>query len=642
MDGVNHSGDRPSWLWLTLRMAVPASPGASGRPPWLAHAFGLVGELVRRQLDEGHEAPDPAREIAVLTAGDTGDITAGEDRFGHLVRRIGLSMDNAEVLALLVAVELDTDLQQIVAWLQDDPLRRHVTIDLLRRAFPPPHPGPLAVGDGSLLIRSCLATVDAAGPFAARRVVLAPALVWTLLGDETPDPGLDRRARFVSAPDAEGDPLTIVTGDDPARRVQTATERTAGGAFVQTPLPATDAAWEATVREATLIGGGVILDVDRTLPVDARWWIERTPHLSWSVSTPRELPLDEVPRRDWVEHRAPAGEVLAHEWEELVGADVPHRHPLRAEQLRLALPVLRATGDLDEAVRRLTVGPMDGLAIRIRPRRGWADLVVASDRQRQLRELVERYQHRHVVHQEWGFERHAGPGVVGLFSGPSGTGKTLAAEVLAGSLGVDLYRIDLASIVSKYIGETEKNLERIFDAASGGNMLLLFDEADALFGKRSEVSDARDRYANIEVSYLLQRLEAFGGLAILTTNFPKNLDPAFLRRIDYRIEFVAPGVDERTQIWENLLATGAPVDGVDVPFLAERFEITGASILNIVYTAAFLAAAGGTSITMREILLGIEREYRKLGRLRSSTDLGPYGGLLGGDGDDPVDGIGAG
>jgi SpoVK/Ycf46/Vps4 family AAA+-type ATPase len=221
---------------------------------------------------------------------------------------------------------------------------------------------------------------------------------------------------------------------------------------------------------------------------------------------------------------------------------------------------------------------------------------------------------------------------VALFSGPSGTGKTLAAEIVAGELGLDVFKLDLSAVVSKYIGETEKNLAEVFDAASAGNLLLFFDEADALFGKRSEVKDARDRYANIEVSYLLQRLEAYDGLVVMATNFERNVDDAFLRRIHTRVEFILPAVSERRAIWERNLPPGAPVKDVDATWLAQRFELSGAAIRNAAVQAAFLAAAANGPITMECAVLGVARELRKSGRLLKPDEFGPYRALVIADG----------
>jgi SpoVK/Ycf46/Vps4 family AAA+-type ATPase len=286
-------------------------------------------------------------------------------------------------------------------------------------------------------------------------------------------------------------------------------------------------------------------------------------------------------------------------------------------------------GDIDAAVRRLASGPLEQLTRRIVPTRTWDDIVLSPERKQMLHGVVDRYRHATQVYDEWGFSPNPSRGLVALFSGPSGTGKTLSAEIIAGALGLDVFKLDLSSVVSKYIGETEKNLEQIFDAASAGNMVLFFDEADSLFGKRSEVSDARDRYANIEVSYLLQRLESYDGLVVMATNFEKNIDEAFVRRIHVRIEFAMPGVAERRRIWAQNLPPTAPVQDVDLDWLATRFELSGGSIRNASVHAAFLAAAEGTPITMEHAVRGVAREWRKIGRLIKPNEFGEYHDRLG-------------
>jgi len=254
--------------------------------------------------------------------------------------------------------------------------------------------------------------------------------------------------------------------------------------------------------------------------------------------------------------------------------------------------------------------------------------VLPADHGDRLRELAARYRHRSTVYDRWGFRVRESTGLVGLFAGPSGTGKTLAAEVVAGDLGLDLYKIDLSSVVSKYIGETEKNLERIFAAAVAGDLVLFFDEADALFGKRSEVSDAHDRYANIEVAYLLQRLESYDGLVVLATNLQRNIDQAFLRRIDVAVEFPVPEEDERRAIWALSFPPAAPTDAIDTAFLARQFKLTGGSIRNAALTAAFLAAERGGPVTMDLVALGLKREFQKLGRLRTEAEFERYFSLV--------------
>ena len=218
-----------------------------------------------------------------------------------------------------------------------------------------------------------------------------------------------------------------------------------------------------------------------------------------------------------------------------------------------------------------------------------------------------------------------GRGVTALFAGDSGTGKTMSAEVIARDLGLDLYTVNLATVVDKYIGETEKNLERIFAEAGGVNAVLFFDEADAIFGKRSDVKDAHDRYANIESAYLLQRLETFDGLAVLASNLRANIDEAFTRRLDAIIDFPAPTPELRRALWLHCLAAPLPLaDDLDLDFLAESFEMAGGNIRSASTTAAYLAAGAGSPVSMQHIIAAVEQEYRKLGRLVLEREFGHY------------------
>jgi SpoVK/Ycf46/Vps4 family AAA+-type ATPase len=239
-----------------------------------------------------------------------------------------------------------------------------------------------------------------------------------------------------------------------------------------------------------------------------------------------------------------------------------------------------------------------------------------------LREIAVNVRQRDQVYGRWGFagKGERGLGISALFAGASGTGKTMAAEVLAHELALDLYRVDLSQVISKYIGETEKNLRRIFDAAEGGAAILLFDEADALFGKRSEVKDSHDRFANIEVSYLLQRMEVYRGLAILTTNLKSALDPAFLRRLRFVVAFQFPSQAQREDIWRRVFPAETPTDGLDLERLA-RMNVAGGNIRNIAVGAAFLAAEAGEPVRMTHVLRAAEREYAKLERPLNRTEL---------------------
>ena len=232
---------------------------------------------------------------------------------------------------------------------------------------------------------------------------------------------------------------------------------------------------------------------------------------------------------------------------------------------------------------------------------------------------------RTTVYEAWGFAAKGsrGLGISALFAGASGTGKTMAAEVLAGELRLDLYRIDLSQVVSKYIGETEKNLRRVFDAAEEGGAILLFDEADALFGKRSEVKDSHDRYANIEVSYLLQRMEAYRGLAILTTNMKNALDTAFLRRLRFIVQFPFPDAAQRAEIWRRIFPADTPTDGLDIAKLA-RLNVAGGNIRNIALNAAFLAADAGQPVRMGHLLRAARSEYAKLEKVPAAAEIGGW------------------
>lgn len=265
---------------------------------------------------------------------------------------------------------------------------------------------------------------------------------------------------------------------------------------------------------------------------------------------------------------------------------------------------------------------LDDLAERIEVRADWDDLVLPPEQLSILHDLAHHLREAWVVNETWGWaaKNARGLGVATLFSGASGTGKTLAAEVIAGALSLDLYRIDLSQIVSKYIGETEKNLSRIFTAAEDGGAILLFDEADALFGKRSEVNDSHDRYANVEVSYLLQRMEAYRGLAVLTTNQKSAVDQAFLRRIRYVVTFAFPDVAARAAIWSQIFPKATPTEGLDAAKLA-RLSLTGGSIRSIALNASFLAAGAKEPVRMAHILRSTRREYAKLEKSFTSTEM---------------------
>lgn len=284
--------------------------------------------------------------------------------------------------------------------------------------------------------------------------------------------------------------------------------------------------------------------------------------------------------------------------------------------------------DLYEACRLHSNQKLRVLARKITPIHTWDDIILPEDRLERLKEICSSVRYRARVYSEWGFAKKLsmGKGLNILFAGPSGTGKTMAAEIMAGTLGLELYKIDLSSVVSKYIGETEKNLARIFNEAETSNAILFFDEADALFGRRSEIRDSHDRYANIEVSYLLQRMEEYDGIVILATNLRKNMDEAFVRRMQFTVEFPFPSEKDRFRIWERIWPEETPRSAdLDLDFMARRFEIAGGNIRNIAVAAAFLAADDGGAVNMKHLLSATQREFQKMGKVVLGGEFEGYG-----------------
>ena len=280
--------------------------------------------------------------------------------------------------------------------------------------------------------------------------------------------------------------------------------------------------------------------------------------------------------------------------------------------------------DLHTASQHQSSQALGGLAQKIMPHYDWTDIVLPDDQLRQLREIAHHVKYKHKVMSEWGFGNKfsLGYGVTALFAGPSGTGKTMAAEVLANELALVLYKIDLSGVVSKYIGETEKNLNRIFDAANDSNAILFFDEADALFGKRSEVKDAHDRYANIEIAYLLQKMEEYSGIVILTTNLQKNMDDAFLRRIRFIINFPFPDETYREKIWLNIFPAPTPVSPeINFSELAKKIKLSGGNIKNISLRAAYMAAEQNQDIQLEHLIAASKYELKKKGSAYVDVDI---------------------
>jgi ATP-dependent 26S proteasome regulatory subunit len=321
-------------------------------------------------------------------------------------------------------------------------------------------------------------------------------------------------------------------------------------------------------------------------------------------------------------------------------ADIAGRFRLSGAQIARAAAMARSLAlgrdpadgtvtsrDIYAACRQQSGHRLSGLATKLNTVYSWEDIILPPDRIGELHEICDQVHHRHTVYSDWGFERKLsrGKGLNVLFAGPSGTGKTMAAEIMSNELGLDIYRIDLAGIVSKYIGETEKNLDKIFQEGKTANAILFFDEADALFGKRSEVRDAHDRYANIEVAYLLQKMEEYDGMVILATNLRKNMDEAFARRMHFAIEFPQPEENDRRRIWQRAFPAETPLaEETDLEFMARQFRITGGNIKNIALGAAFLTAAEGGSVDMPRLIRATRREYQKMGRLCTESEFDRY------------------
>jgi hypothetical protein len=594
-----------------------------------------------------------------------------------LCASFGLSPFEREVVLLCAGVELDASFASLLAAAQGDPARPYATFSLALAVLPEAHWSALApegalrrwrlvdVGAGSALVFS---------PLRIDERVLHYLLGVNCLDDRlrglvarVPSPTLlspsqealvERLTRLWS-PDASGAeaPAVELWGGETAgkRDVAAAVCHVLGWhllAMSAHVLPTDPRELEALARlwerEMILSGAALLLDCDELDAADgaraeavARFLrgvngpviISGRQHhrlrLPSLVSLEVGHPTAQEQRMLWHQVLGTAGEGLDGQVDSLAA-----QFTLEASAMRSAVAEAsagpeagrEALGDRLWEACRLRLRPrLDELAQRVEARVGWEDLVLPAAQLQLLRELAGQVRQRVTVYEDWGLAARSsrGLGISVLFAGASGTGKTLAAEVLASELRLDLYRIDLSQVVSKYIGETEKNLRRVFDAAEDSAAVLLFDEADALFGKRSEVKDSHDRYANIEVSYLLQRMEAYRGLAILTTNMKEALDTAFLRRIRFVVSFPFPDGPHRAEIWRRMFPAGTPTDGLDVVRLA-RLSIPGGSIRNIALNAAFLAADAGEPVRMAHLLRAARTEYGKLEKPLPASEIGDW------------------
>ncbi len=617
----------------------------------------LAGELDRIAADlaahaEGRDPPDPTERVS-------------PPPLGRVVEAFGLSPFERDVLLLCAGVELDAHFADVCASASGDERLRRPTFGLALAALQGAHWSALApaaplrrwhfveLGAGETLATSPLRIDErvlhhlTGLDYLDRRLaglfepVAAPASL---------PPSQERAASRVEAAsrDPFSDHAVLVSGSDPeARRAVAAAGLASAGlqlhTIAATELPAQagerDTLARLWEREAILGRSGLLIEVEDGAEPNVQWRVAAfADTFALGVVVGAREPV-RVRRRVAVRVDVvrPSADEQRRLWEAALGERAASlngsidalvtQFDLGAEAIGAASAQVEGEStDLAEALWEACCAharpQLDDLAQRIEPIAGWGDLVLPTTQLEIIAQVAAQVRGRARVYDEWGFARKSarGLGIGVLFEGPSGTGKTMAAEVLARELDLDLYRIDLSQVVSKYIGETEKNLKRVFDAAESGGAILLFDEADALFGKRSEVKDSHDRYANIEVSYLLQRMEAYRGLAILTTNAKDAIDQAFMRRLRFVVRFPFPDASARAEIWRRVFPAETPTAGIDPEALAV-LNMAGGNIRNIALAAAFIAAGAGESVGMGHLADAALREFLKLGRPLTDAEV---------------------
>jgi Winged helix domain, variant/ATPase family associated with various cellular activities (AAA) len=631
-------------------------------------------------------APDPAAAKAredIEAAADAAEKEGADLRLRRLARNFRLDEIDIELLLIAMAPDVDARFERLYGYLQDDVSRRRASVGLGLELCGLPSSGAYArsrLAAGAPLVDEYLVLVEESErPVLTRSVRVPDRVTAHLLGSDMPDAvvaGLAYQGEQATPEEAstlvrwmreQGSRLAYIR-----ERPGASGAALASSAFAQIGRPTLAMDLERlrpdddppmvaalTAREAGLTGAGVVagpVEVLFAKGLPAVRAFSEMPALivlvgsrSWDPAWARDVPfICEAP--------VPGALQRAELWRRNLNGDTPPgldlagtmaQFRLTAEQVHRAARAARMEAhardvpldedELKAGARAQNAAGLERLARRIQPAVGFSDLVLPPDTMAQLKELLTRARYREQVLDIW---KMAGPsarrrGLTALFAGPSGTGKTMAAEVLASELGLDLYTVDLATVVDKYVGETEKNLDRIFAEAERVNGVILFDEADALFGKRSEVSDAHDRYANVEVAYLLQRMELFEGIAILATNLRANLDEAFTRRLDALVDFPEPEEEYRRRLWERSLGTTMPRDpNLDLDFLARAFKLSGGAIRNIAVAAAYAAAEEQRAMSMADLIRATQREYLKMGLLTVESEFGQYYGLLSREGDD--------
>jgi AAA+ superfamily predicted ATPase len=615
----------PAWTHLadaTLRRAVMRrrvlAPESTLDELVLALPAYRPTALEKKIHSDAHKDVEKAREVL-------GREIAADSAFSTICHNAFLEAPAAEVLAILAAIEVDPFRQRLVRALVDRSAAG-MTRGILNELLSEDHPHGLDPSDR--LRRAALVHFGAESGYTDQSLRIAASAVSALRGEVIREPLLSGRLERSEATGNGTDRLLVLAGADKTVRRHRACELVAAYRVIQLDQPEDDAIWEAAIRLATLTGAALIVEVGENLHRTGQRWINEADHLTWVVSSNHDLPLSELPDRPWREVRVPDARPSDERLVGMLGPEFARGQRITFGQLELLERAVPGMENPERSLRRLASGELDRLATRIVPRRHWEDLVLDAGQTDQLRDVVRRFRHRNMVFEDWAFTPGGSVGVKVLLAGPPGTGKTMAAEIVAGELGLDLFRVNVATTVSKWVGETEKNLEAIFAAAEVADVVLLFDEADSIFGKRGDVSDANDRYANMETSYLLQRIERFNGVVVLTTNLANNIDQAFVRRIDVSITFPMPEEAERKRIWVASIPTTAPVGVIDFDFLASTFKIAGGAIKNVALTAAFLAAERGDPIGMGDLVTGLRRESAKMGRLMEASQFGPYAHLV--------------
>ncbi|MGW7542620.1 ATP-binding protein [Streptomyces sp. NPDC054770] len=676
--GQRHLTARLRLVERRIRHAVEQRRGGDPAPDDPFRGLYLSETDLDRILSDATGGPPEAGDTALLEAEAEAD-RAEEARarlpLRDLARNFALTPLDVELLLIAVLPETDRRFEQLYGYLNDDVTRRRAGIGLALEltGSGPPHSAarsrlapcsPLVTG-GLLLVE------DTDRPFLSRALRVPDRVVAHLLGEDTPDPALGGVLRPPPAVPAAGSAAAGALGHAvrAGARLAYLREEPGGGAttlaaaalaaasrpalhldlavLAAEPVPEpllTELAREARLRGAAVVAGPVdALTPDHSrllrrltaLPVpvlltgrtgwDPRWAEDSPLLVTAGPLTPaqRESLWRQALDGARLDHGVDVGRLcapLSLTPQQIARAGAAARR----QSLLTDGPVTAA--HLRAGVRAQNASGLERLARRIEPAVGWDDLVLPAATAANLGELALRARHRDQVLGAWRMRPGGGRGrgVLALFAGDSGTGKTMAAEVIAADLGLDLYVVDLSTVVDKYVGETEKNLERIFTEAAEVNGILLFDEADAVFGKRSEVKDAHDRYANLESAYLLQRLESFDGIAVLTTNLRANLDEAFTRRLDVVIDFPLPDAAQRRALWDVCLGRELPRgDGLDLD-RCSRFELAGGSIRACAVTAAYLAAEAGRPLAMADLVAAVQSEYRKLGRLLLPHEFPPH------------------